>query len=171
MKPDWDSLGEKYEDSKKVLIGDVDCTGSGKATCERFKVEGYPTIKYFNPPDNEGEKYEGGRTLKELKKFAKTLGPQCTVNTVDKCSKKQLEELQPYIDMPEADLATLKADSQKQIDDMQAKHDELMKALQSQFEASDKELKALQEELGPKLKLMRAATKTAPAADEKKEEL
>jgi len=45
MKPDWDTLGEKYEDSKKVLIGDVDCTGSGKKTCERFGVEGYPTLK------------------------------------------------------------------------------------------------------------------------------
>ena len=26
MKPDWDSLGSEYADSKKVVIGDVDCT-------------------------------------------------------------------------------------------------------------------------------------------------
>ena len=47
MKPDWDELGEEFENSKKVLIGDVDCTtDGGKPVCERFKVEGYPTIKY-----------------------------------------------------------------------------------------------------------------------------
>ena len=35
MKPDWDDLGETFENSKKVLIGDVDCTVEGnKQLCE-----------------------------------------------------------------------------------------------------------------------------------------
>eukprot|EP00965_Chrysotila_dentata_P104963 3466756-Pleurochrysis_carterae.AAC.3 len=42
---DFAPPGEKYEDSKKVLIGDVDCTGSGKELCDRFGVTGYPTLK------------------------------------------------------------------------------------------------------------------------------
>ena len=93
MKPDWDELGETFENSKKVLIGDVDCTtDGGKPVCERFGVEGYPTIKYFNPPDREGEKYEGDRSLAALKKFAKSLGPQCTVDTLKKCSKKHYHQ-------------------------------------------------------------------------------
>ena len=94
MKPDWDALGEKYEDSKKVLIGDVDCTGSGKATCERFGVEGYPTLKYFNPPDTDGESYEGGRSLDDLRKHAETLGPACSLENKDLCNAEQLAMLE-----------------------------------------------------------------------------
>jgi len=169
MKPDWDKLGEKYEDSKKVLIGDCDCTGPCKGVCEKIGVEGYPTIKYFNPPDTDGETYEGGRSLKELKKFAKSLGPACTADTWDNCSEKQKAELQPYLDMPADELETQVASMKKQIDDKQAEHDALMKSLQSQFEASEKANKALKDELQPKLKLMRAAVKKAPAAEAKDE--
>jgi hypothetical protein len=57
MKPDWDSLGETFASSNKVVIADVDCTAGGKSLCEKYGVRGYPTIKYFNPPDVEGEDY------------------------------------------------------------------------------------------------------------------
>ena len=70
MKPDWDSLASEYEGSDKVVIADVDCTAGGKPLCEKFGVKGYPTIKYFNPPDEEGEDYKGARGLADLKKFA-----------------------------------------------------------------------------------------------------
>jgi len=157
MKPDWDALGEKYEDSKKVLIGDVDCTGSGKATCERFGVEGYPTLKYFNPPDTEGEAYEGGRSLKELKKFAKSLGPGCSVSTWGKCSEKQKAELQPYLDMSAEELEALRGSTQQSIDGAQKAHDELMKSLQEQYEKSEEALKALKAKESPILKLVKVA--------------
>ena len=136
MKPDWDELGEAFENSKKVIIGDVDCTAdAGKALCEKYGVTGYPTLKYFNPPDKEGEKYEGDRSLKELKKFAKSLGPACTADTLDKCSKKQKEELQPLMDMPAdaraAELTELKA----KVEASQKAHDALLESLQKQFKS------------------------------------
>merc|ERR1712066_173779 len=63
--------------------------------CEKYGVRGYPTIKYFNPPDEEGEDYKGGRSLADLKKFASTeLGPGCSVDTIDNCSEALLKELQ-----------------------------------------------------------------------------
>ena len=114
-------------------------------------VEGYPTIKYFNPPDTEGENYEGGRSLKELKKFAKTLGPGCTRATFDKCTTKQKEELQPFLDMPDEELeAAIEADKTK-LKEAQEAHDALMKRLQSEFQASEEKLKALKDDLQPQL--------------------
>lgn len=50
--------------------------------------------RYFNPPDQDGEVYEGERSFSALKKFAKSLGPMCSVNSLAKCSKKQRAELQ-----------------------------------------------------------------------------
>ena len=71
-------MAEKFKDSETVLIADVDCTGTGKDVCEKVGVEGFPTIKYYNPPDTEGEDYEGGRDEDSLEAFAKTLGPTCS---------------------------------------------------------------------------------------------
>ena len=60
MKPAWDSVAQTIaQTSDKVLIADVDCTAAGEPLCSRFGVEGFPTIKYFNPPDEEGEDYDG----------------------------------------------------------------------------------------------------------------
>lgn len=170
MKPDWDDLGEKYENSKKVLIGDVDCTGAGEPLCKKYGVQGYPTLKYFNPPDTEGETYDGGRTLKELKKFAKTLGPMCTVATWSTCTEKQKAELQPYIDKGEA-LAEEYKNLKGRLDEAKAKHDSLMESLQQQYKESEEALKSLTDTETPKLKLMKAAigTKTAEPAESKDE--
>ena len=41
MKPAWDSLMEEYENNQQVLIGDVDCIGSGKELCEANGVKGF----------------------------------------------------------------------------------------------------------------------------------
>ena len=124
---------------------------------------------YFNPPSQEPEKYEGGRSLKELKKFVKTLGPACTASTLEKCSAKQKAELQPYMDMPEEELTTAISTTQTELDEMQAAHDALMKSLQSQFEASSKELDALKSFNSPTIKLMNAALTNLTAAPKKDE--
>jgi len=79
MKPAWDALGAEYKDSTSVLIGDADCTAGGQKLCEKFKVRGYPTIKYFI--DGEEKDYQGGRDLASLKKFVEdNMGGGCDVN-------------------------------------------------------------------------------------------
>jgi len=166
MKPDWDSLGSDYADSKKVVIADVDCTAAGKPLCDKYGIRGYPTIKYFNPPDEEGEDYKGGRDLPALKKFVETeLGPGCSVDTKENCSAEQLKELQGFMDMAaderEAKLTSLKDALKKAEDD----HNELLKGLQEQFKTSQDALEKLKEDSAPTIKMLKAATpKGAPAA-------
>jgi len=170
MKPDWDSLGSDFADSKKVVIGDVDCTAGGKPLCDKYGVRGYPTIKYFNPPDEEGEDYKGGRDLPALKKFVETeLGPGCSADTKENCSAEQLKELQTYMDMDAAEratkLETMKTALKKAEDD----HNELLKSLQAQFKESQDGLEKLKEDSAPTIKMLKAATPSAKPAGGKDE--
>jgi len=171
MKPDWDSLGAKFKDSPKVVIADVDCTAAGKSLCDKSGVRGYPTIKYYNPPDEEGEDYKGGRDLAALTKFVETeLGPGCSVDAKENCSADQLAALETYIAMDGEERATKLADMKKALADAEEKHNELLKQLQSTFKESQESLEKLKEESAPTIKLLKAATpgpaKAAPAKDE-----
>jgi len=170
MKPDWDSLGSDYADSNTVVIADVDCTAAGKPLCDKYGVRGYPTIKYFNPPDEEGEDYKGGRDLAALKKFVETeLGPGCSVDTKENCSPEQLKDLETYIAMPAAErdakLTELKDKMKKAEDD----HNELLKQLQAQFKESQDGLEKLKEDSAPVIKMLKAASPKAAAATGKDE--
>jgi hypothetical protein len=170
MKPDWDSLGSTYADSSKVVIADVDCTAGGKPLCDKYGVRGYPTIKYFNPPDEEGEDYKGGRDLPALKKFIETeLGPGCSVDSKENCSAEQLAELDKYTSMDpterETKLTELKDALKKAEDD----HNELLKGLQEQFKTSQDALEKLKEDSAPTIKMLKAATPKAAATKGKDE--
>jgi len=172
MKPDWDSLGEKFKDSKTVLIGDVDCTAAGKPLCDKYGVRGYPTIKYFNPPDEEGEDYKGGRDLAALTKFVETeLGPGCSVDTKENCSAEQLAALQKYIDMDAAERDSKLAALKKEMADAEEAHNELLKKLQAQFKESQDALEKLKEESAPTIKLLKAASPKPAAAAATKDEV
>jgi len=171
MKPDWDELGEKYENSKKVLIGDVDCTvDDSKQLCEDQGVKGYPTLKYYVPGDPTGSVYEGDRSLDELKKFVKTLGPPCGPKHMSKCNEEQKETVKAYLATPVDELATKLAETEKELAEAEAAHDELLKGLQEQFKASDEKVKALKAKSDPEIKLMRLVvanlTETAAATVE-----
>jgi len=163
MKPDWDSLGSTYENSNKVVIADVDCTAAGKPLCDKYGVRGYPTIKYFNPPDEDGEDSKGGRDLPALKKFVETeLGPGCSVDKQENCSAEQLADLKKYIDMDPAEREALLTKTKDALKKAEDDHNELLKTLQSQFKESQDGLEKLKEESAPTIKLLKAAT-PAPA--------
>ena len=170
MKPDWDSLGSTFADSKTVVIADVDCTAAGKPLCDKYGVRGYPTIKYFNPPDEDGEDYKGGRDLAALKKFVETeLGPGCSADTKENCSAEQLKDLEKYMSMDaterETQLTSLK-DALKKAED---EHNDLLKNLQEQFKTSQDALEKLKEDSAPTIKMLKAATPSGKAAAGKDE--
>jgi len=158
MKPDWDSLGATFADSKTVIIADVDCTAAGKPLCDKFGVRGYPTIKYFNPPDEEGEDYKGGRDLAALKKFVETeLGPGCSVDQKENCSAEQLKDLEKYIAMPADEREKKMTDMKDALKKAEDDHNELLKNLQAQFKESQDALEKLKEESAPVIKMLKAA--------------
>jgi len=164
MKPDWDSLAATYEDSKKVIIADVDCTAAGKPLCDKFGVRGYPTIKFFNPPDEEGEDYKGGRDLPALKKFVESdLGPGCSVDTKENCSAEQLKELQTYMDMDAGERTAKLEKMKEELKSAEDAHNELLKGLQAQFKESQDALEKLKEDSAPVIKLLKAASPAAKA--------
>jgi len=171
MKPDWDALAKEYEGSAKVLIADVDCTGPGEPLCERFGVEGFPTIKYFNPPDEAGEDYEGGRDLADLKEFAETsLGPGCSSSTRENCSEEKLAELDALLSTPEAE-RQLELDTLViELKEKEEAHESLLKSLQAQYEESNQAVEELKKASAPRIKLLKSSgLKPAPAAAAKDE--
>jgi len=127
MKPDWDKLMKKYKDHETVLIADVDCTAAGKDLCTEVGVKGYPTLKHGDP--SALEDYSGGRTYKDLEKFAGTLKPGCSPANIDLCSDEKKAEIEALNAM---DLAALKKD---------------IKEGEKEIEAAEKDFKAEVEKL------------------------
>ena len=123
-----------------------------------------PTIKYFNPPDEEGEDYKGGRSLADLKKFAKNeLGPGCSVDTIENCTPEQKTELEKYTAMSEEERATKLEKAKEELKTAEDAHNELLKQLQSTYKDSQDKLEKLKEDTAPVIKMLKAATSTKKA--------
>ncbi len=134
MKPAWDKLMEQYEDSKTVLIGDVDCIGSGKPLCDEVGVQGFPTIKYGDPDNLEA--YQGGRDFDALDEFAKVLKPPCNVNTLEHCSVEDkvliddlstapLEYIKNLLDLEKQERETIEKTFEDAVNDLQDQYQKL----------------------------------------------
>ena len=161
MAPTWNKLMDEFDGDATKLIADVDCTAGGKPLCDKYGVKGYPTIKTFPAGDTEGEVYEGGRSLEDLRKHAETLGPACSVENRDLCSAEQLAMLDKFAAMSQARRDAKLNKLKNAIAKMEAAHEAVQKGLQAQYEASNKGLEALKAEYGPQIKMLKAATPTA----------
>ena len=64
--PVYDELGEKYKDSKDIVIAKMDSTAN---EVEGVSIRGFPTIKLFKKGDNEEVDYDGARDLDGFVKF------------------------------------------------------------------------------------------------------
>nr|AXL95691.1 protein disulfide isomerase [Conus ermineus] len=73
LAPIWDQLGEKFKDSKDIIIAKMDSTAN---EMEEVKIKSYPTLKYFPKGSDEIIEYDGERTLEELTKFVESGGKQ-----------------------------------------------------------------------------------------------
>eukprot|EP00747_Dinoflagellata_sp_TGD_P026233 gnl/TRDRNA2_/TRDRNA2_131785_c0_seq3.p2 gnl/TRDRNA2_/TRDRNA2_131785_c0~~gnl/TRDRNA2_/TRDRNA2_131785_c0_seq3.p2 ORF type:complete len:128 (-),score=48.68 gnl/TRDRNA2_/TRDRNA2_131785_c0_seq3:44-427(-) len=94
-----------FEGSPTAAVHDVDCTSDGKELCEKYEVQGYPTIKWGDLAAGLKD-YDGGRSYEDLKKFAdENLGPTCGPENMDLCSEANAKKIKDYLAMGEEKLA------------------------------------------------------------------
>jgi len=138
MKPDWDKLMAEYKGHASILIADVDCTAGGKDLCEDVGVQGFPTIKYGDA--NDLEDYEGGRSFKELSKFAKeNLGPRCGPANIDLCDAAKKAQIEEFMKMSTEALTEKITEQEAEIKKIDEDQETFLKSLQDQYEQSVKE--------------------------------
>eukprot|EP00001_Collodictyon_triciliatum_P191430 34265_1 len=68
LAPDWEKLGEAFQNNPLVEIAKVDCD-QHKELCSSHQVQGYPTLKFFPKGSSESEAYQGDRSPEALLKF------------------------------------------------------------------------------------------------------
>jgi len=162
LKPDWDKLGELYnKDGGKAQIADVDCTlDDAKKLCEKYGVQGYPTIKYFSKETSDlGEKYEEARDYNALKKFVKKMSKDpCNVETLANCNKKEKAFIEEMAQWDEAKLKEELDGFKTGIESAQAKHQEFADLFEKQKEEAMATMKK-QEEAKTEMDKLSKATK------------
>ncbi|KAK3828367.1 MAG: protein disulfide-isomerase tigA precursor [Benniella sp.] len=71
LAPTFEKLGHDFFNEKDVVIAKIDATKEPK-TAEKYKVSGYPTIKFFDAEGNVSN-YEGSRNEVDFVAFVNTL--------------------------------------------------------------------------------------------------
>lgn len=151
MKPAWDKLMTKYEDSESVLIADVDCIEAGKSLCDEVGVSGFPTIKYgvnWNLQD-----YKKGRDFESLDEFASQLKPACNVNTLEYCTDEQKTSLEELKDKSLEQLEGIVSDHDANVDIEKETFEKAVKDLQEQFMKLKQDHESELEQLKTKFKI------------------
>jgi len=125
IKPDWDRLTADFEGAPSALIGEVDCTSSGKTLCEKFGITGFPRLMW-GKGDNL-EQYSGARNYNELKEFADDfIGTSCGPGALDSCEPEKRKLLEKIMEMSDDKLEAkiksfekIKADAETAFMDVQ----------------------------------------------------
>lgn len=174
MKPAWDQLASEYEGNPSIAIVDVDCTkDESKDVCSKYGVRGYPTIKYFTgSTDALGDKYEGGRSLDDLKKFVdENLGPSCGPDNMDLCTEEQAAEIKKFQAMDKDELEKMMKEKTDALEAAETNFKDEVQKLQKKYESLMEEKDATIAAIQPDLRVIRAvvAANAAPAADGKDE--
>jgi protein disulfide-isomerase A6 len=165
MKPEWDRLGEAFDESSDKIIGDVDCTSeTGKPLCERYDVSGFPTLKHIF--GTMAEDYKGGRDYDSIKTFADSMKPMCSINSYENCSEDQLRSMKMIKAMDGARRRERKGEIEASF---KAADDELkavVQRLQAQYDAESKRVEKLKEESDFELGVLKALIIESKGKDE-----
>jgi len=71
LKPEYAKAAELLIGSEpSITLAKVDCTEAGKETCNKFSVNGYPTLKIFERNELRSD-YNGPREASGIVKYMK----------------------------------------------------------------------------------------------------
>ncbi|KOC68190.1 Protein disulfide-isomerase A3 [Habropoda laboriosa] len=92
LKPEYAKAAELLlGNDPQITLAKVDCTESGKDTCNKYSVSGYPTLKIFSRADFVSD-YNGPREAAGIAKYMKAqVGPASKELTGESCLKSFLE--------------------------------------------------------------------------------
>mgnify|MGYP006102597749 CR=1 FL=1 len=161
MAPAWDELTKSFTDSSKIFIGEIDCT-QHETLCKRFKVEGYPTVKFVQGGDVEMQDYEGELNFEALHAFATTsvMPVACTMKTrTTACDADQLKLLDEYMALSNDErqakydlVAGPVREEQEKLNALMDKMDDLEEKIEAQEEVVD----AMKKQHGAAIRLVRS---------------
>ena len=157
MKPDWDALSNIYQESSEIVIGDVDCT-TEKSLCSKHGVNGYPTLKYFEPHSNKGSPFEKNeRSLDAFKTWVESTlkAFKCDENHLENCEADQKDFIIKIKDINVAALNKYLSKMTTNQSEMEKSHEDLLKTLQAQFTESAEALNKFKEESAPRIRLLK----------------
>ena len=143
MRPDWDKLADQNTNDN-IIIADVDCTVE-KKLCEKYKIEGFPTLKYFMPNDEDADDYSGNdRSFSGLSEWVeeKLKIFKCSIDDLEACSESQRSFVKELSGMSKSEKDSRLKKNNEKLKLMQQEHDELLKKLQAQFSASSDSLQS-----------------------------
>lgn len=136
MKADWDNLTDEFKNHKTLLVAEVDCDGTGKTLCEKFGIEGFPTLKHGSP--SVLEDYEGDRDIESMRAFANDLKPACSPTALENCSEADKAQVTSFMAMSVEDLTKAMDESAAKIKAADDAFEKAVESLQAQYEAMEK---------------------------------
>ncbi len=68
MAPTYEKVATVFAKESNCIVAKVDATAETKAA-QKYKVTGYPTIKFFSKTDKSGVEYSGGRSEQDFINF------------------------------------------------------------------------------------------------------
>lgn len=152
MKPDWDKLGDIYSKDSDVIIGDVDCTGSGKDLCQTHGIKGFPTLKSFWRTFSDD--YSGSRSFDDLKSFAEKMTPMCAPGYMENCSEEERGYIETMMSHESSELLAEVKKMKQEIQVAEEKNEEFIKGLQKQYEDASEVMDDMKKDLTRKITIM-----------------
>lgn len=137
MKAAWDQLVGEYENSKDVMVAQVDCSGPGEGVCHELGAKAYPTLKYGQP--HHLRDYKGGRSYEDLKAFAAGLGPHCHPDTLQACTEEEKQLVKKFQAMSLTDRILAIGEKEKAIKKLESDFKGLGEVLQRKWKVAEEE--------------------------------